>query len=37
MAFANKRAKEEFSIPKTTTSTHSMRRWQKALRITTSM
>ena len=38
MAFANKRAKEEFfSIPKNNYIDHSMRRWQKALRITTSM
>ena len=33
MAFANKRAKEEFF----NSENHSMRRWQKALRITTSM
>ena len=33
--FSNLAAAEMYS--ETTTSTHSMRRWQKALRITTSM
>ena len=37
MAFANKRAKEEFFNSENNYIDHSMRRWQKALRITTSM